>query len=84
MRIKQTEVAMPSHTAVCAVFLPYSSLAISVTRKVEAKRMLPSVISMPKASMTISTSMFAAIVATTVHKYSPCSLNKANKSRTAE
>ena len=62
---------MPAQTARCAAFLPAISLKISVTRKVVANRMLPSVISMPYASIRMSTSMFAAMVANTVNAIRP-------------
>ena len=63
--------AMPAQTAFCASFLPATSLKMSVTRKVVANRMLPSVISMPNASTKIMTSMFAAMVANTVNAIRP-------------
>ena len=70
-RMNSTLAAMPAQTARCAVFLPATSLRISVTRKVVANRMLPSVISMPNASTKIITSMFAAMVANTVNAIMP-------------
>ena len=60
---KTIDVAIPIFTAFFESFLPYNSLTISVTRKVEANRILPRVICIPKARTSISTSMFAAIVA---------------------
>ena len=60
------DVATPRCTALCASFFPYISLAISVTKKVVAKRTFPSVISMPNAFTSIRTSMLAVIVASTV------------------
>ena len=64
--INVTDVAIPICTAFLDSFLPYNSLMISVTRNVDANKTFPKVISIPKATITIKTSMLAAIVANTV------------------
>ena len=79
---KRTLAAMPIHTACWACFFPAISLRISVTKKVVAKRILPRVISMPKAWTKISTSMLAAMVAKTVKDMRPLVPNRKNHSST--
>ena len=69
--MKNTEVNIPMLTAFLAAFFPSISLMISVTRKVDANRIFPSVCSMPKAFTMISTSMLAVIVAMAVKQYNP-------------
>ena len=69
-------VATPTATARLAAFLPSFSDRISVTRKVMANRMLPSVISMPNALTSSKTSMLAAMVAKTVTQYRPVRPNR--------
>ena len=56
--IKIIEVTIPIFTALYDSDFPYISLIISVARKVEANRILPRVISIPKALTRISTSIF--------------------------
>ena len=76
MTIKQSEVKIPTFTAVFADFFPSISLKISVVKKVDANNIFPSVCSIPKASTKIITSIFAAIVANTVQQYNPFFPNK--------
>ena len=72
MTTKHRDVAIPMRTARLESSFPYISLTMSVTRNVEANRIFPSVISIPKARTRISTSIFAAMVASAIHIYSPC------------